>query len=96
MFFVAMLLNTECVISDCNVIYLFLQDASEQKTELERLKQKIAEEVVKSEERKSKIDDELKEVQVSSNVPIKCEYFPFTYLPNSVFELKYHCGSILS
>ncbi|MEJ1281076.1 hypothetical protein NN561_012023 [Cricetulus griseus] len=39
------------------------QDASEQKTELERLKQKIAEEVVKIEERKSKIDDELKEVQ---------------------------------
>jgi dynein heavy chain 2 len=29
------------------------------------LKQRIAEEVVKIEERKSKIDDELKEVQVS-------------------------------
>ena len=42
-----------------------LQDASEQKTELERLKHKIAEEVVKIEERKNKIDDELKEVQVS-------------------------------
>ncbi|XP_059035365.1 cytoplasmic dynein 2 heavy chain 1 isoform X5 [Mustela lutreola] len=40
-----------------------MQDASEQKTELERLKHKIAEEVVKIEERKNKIDDELKEVQ---------------------------------
>ncbi|XP_038617598.1 cytoplasmic dynein 2 heavy chain 1 [Tachyglossus aculeatus] len=44
-------------------ITVSMQDASEQKTELERLKQKIAEEVVKIEERKSKIDDELKEVQ---------------------------------
>ncbi|XP_030099868.1 cytoplasmic dynein 2 heavy chain 1 isoform X1 [Mus musculus] len=44
-------------------ITVSMQDASEQKTELERLKQRIAEEVVKIEERKSKIDDELKEVQ---------------------------------
>ncbi|EPY79965.1 hypothetical protein CB1_000877044, partial [Camelus ferus] len=44
-------------------ITVSMQDASEQKTELERLKHKIAEEVVKIEERKSKIDDELKEVK---------------------------------
>eukprot|EP00073_Rattus_norvegicus_P049160 XP_017451443.1 PREDICTED: cytoplasmic dynein 2 heavy chain 1-like isoform X1 [Rattus norvegicus] len=44
-------------------ITVSMQDASEQKTELERLKHRIAEEVVKIEERKSKIDDELKEVQ---------------------------------
>ncbi|KAK2099397.1 Cytoplasmic dynein 2 heavy chain 1 [Saguinus oedipus] len=45
------------------MITVSMQDASEQKTELERLKHKIAEEVVKIEERKNKIDDELKEVQ---------------------------------
>ncbi|XP_072467338.1 cytoplasmic dynein 2 heavy chain 1 isoform X1 [Notamacropus eugenii] len=44
-------------------ITVSMQDASEQKTELERLKHKIAEEVIKIEERKGKIDDELKEVQ---------------------------------
>uniref|UniRef100_A0A8C5YQN7 Cytoplasmic dynein 2 heavy chain 1 n=1 Tax=Marmota marmota marmota TaxID=9994 RepID=A0A8C5YQN7_MARMA len=44
-------------------ITVSMQDASEQKTELERLKHRIAEEVVKIEERKNKIDDELKEVQ---------------------------------
>ncbi|KAF4008811.1 hypothetical protein G4228_000485 [Cervus hanglu yarkandensis] len=44
-------------------ITVSMQDASEQKTELERLKHKIAEEVIKIEERKNKIDDELKEVQ---------------------------------
>lgn len=44
-------------------ITVSMQDASEQKTELERLKHKIAEEVVKIEERKNKIDDELKEVR---------------------------------
>ncbi|KAL4829789.1 hypothetical protein H8958_009079 [Nasalis larvatus] len=45
------------------MITVSMQDASEQKTELERLKHRIAEEVVKIEERKNKIDDELKEVQ---------------------------------
>ncbi|KAG8523219.1 Cytoplasmic dynein 2 heavy chain 1, partial [Galemys pyrenaicus] len=44
-------------------ITISMQDASEQKTELERLKHKIAEEVIKIEERKNKIDDELKEVR---------------------------------
>ncbi|KAJ8798091.1 hypothetical protein J1605_001582 [Eschrichtius robustus] len=44
-------------------ITVSMQDASEQKTELERLKHRIAEEVIKIEERKNKIDDELKEVQ---------------------------------
>ena len=59
-----MLLNVECIKINWNTAYIFLQDASEQKTELERLKHKIAEEVIKIEERKNKIDDELKEVQV--------------------------------
>ena len=59
-----MLLNVECVKINWNTALIFLQDASEQKTELERLKHRIAEEVIKIEERKNKIDDELKEVQV--------------------------------
>uniref|UniRef100_A0ABM5FWF4 Cytoplasmic dynein 2 heavy chain 1 n=2 Tax=Agamidae TaxID=81953 RepID=A0ABM5FWF4_9SAUR len=40
-----------------------MQDASEQKAEMEKIKQKIAQEVVKIEERKAIIEDELKEVQ---------------------------------
>ncbi|KAF7250799.1 Cytoplasmic dynein 2 heavy chain 1 [Varanus komodoensis] len=40
-----------------------MQDASEQKSEMEKIKQKIAQEVVKIEERKAIIEDELKEVQ---------------------------------
>ncbi|XP_053561557.1 cytoplasmic dynein 2 heavy chain 1 [Bombina bombina] len=40
-----------------------MQNASDQKTEMEKIKHKIAEEVRKIEERKLKIDDELKEVQ---------------------------------
>lgn len=59
-----MLLNVEYIKINWNPALIFLQDASEQKTELERLKHRIAEEVIKIEERKNKIDDELKEVQV--------------------------------
>lgn len=59
-----MLLNVEYIKINWNAALIFLQDASEQKTELERLKHRIAEEVIKIEERKNKIDDELKEVQV--------------------------------
>ncbi|KAF0030538.1 hypothetical protein F2P81_017269 [Scophthalmus maximus] len=40
-----------------------MQNASDQKTEMERIKGKMAQEVSKIEERKAKIDDELKEVQ---------------------------------
>ncbi|XP_028975291.2 cytoplasmic dynein 2 heavy chain 1 isoform X3 [Esox lucius] len=40
-----------------------MQNASDQKTEMEKIKGKIAQEVSKCEERKGKIDDELKEVQ---------------------------------
>ncbi|TMS07235.1 Cytoplasmic dynein 2 heavy chain 1 [Larimichthys crocea] len=40
-----------------------LQNASDQKTEMEKIKGKMAQEVSKIEERKAKIDDELKEVQ---------------------------------
>lgn len=43
---------------------LFLQSASEQKTEMEKIKHRIAEEAAKIEERRRKIEDELKEVQV--------------------------------
>lgn len=42
----------------------FFQNASDQKTEMEKIKGKMAHEVSKIEERKAKIDDELKEVQV--------------------------------
>ncbi|XP_053164065.1 cytoplasmic dynein 2 heavy chain 1 isoform X1 [Hemicordylus capensis] len=44
-------------------ITVSMQDASEQKVEMEKIKQKIAAEVVKIEERKTIIEDELKEVQ---------------------------------
>ncbi|XP_013915709.1 PREDICTED: cytoplasmic dynein 2 heavy chain 1 [Thamnophis sirtalis] len=44
-------------------ITVSMQDASEQKSEMEKIKQKIAQEVVKIEERKKIIEDELKEVQ---------------------------------
>ncbi|XP_029136209.2 dynein cytoplasmic 2 heavy chain 1 [Labrus bergylta] len=40
-----------------------MQNASDQKTEMEKIKGKMAHEVSKIEERKAKIDDELKEVQ---------------------------------
>lgn len=48
------------------VIFLVIQNASDQKTEMEKIKGKMAHEVSKIEERKAKIDDELKEVQVNS------------------------------
>ncbi|XP_069495113.1 cytoplasmic dynein 2 heavy chain 1 isoform X2 [Ambystoma mexicanum] len=44
-------------------ITVSMQNASDQKTEMEKIKQKIAEEAVKIEERKVKIESELKEVQ---------------------------------
>ncbi|XP_036005544.1 cytoplasmic dynein 2 heavy chain 1 isoform X1 [Fundulus heteroclitus] len=40
-----------------------MQNASDQKTEMEKIKEKMAQEMSKIEERKGKIDDELKEVQ---------------------------------
>ncbi|CAJ0940079.1 unnamed protein product [Ranitomeya imitator] len=40
-----------------------MQNASDQKTEMEKIKHRIAEESAKIEERKRKIDDELKDVQ---------------------------------
>lgn len=48
------------------MIFLVFQNASDQKTEMEKIKGKMAQEVSKIEERKAKIDDELKEVQVQS------------------------------
>lgn len=47
------------------MIFLLIQNASDQKTEMEKIKGKMAQEVSKIEERKAKIDHELKEVQVS-------------------------------
>uniref|UniRef100_W5MJK1 Cytoplasmic dynein 2 heavy chain 1 n=1 Tax=Lepisosteus oculatus TaxID=7918 RepID=W5MJK1_LEPOC len=44
-------------------ITVSMQNASDQKTEMEKIQYKIAEEVSKIEERKAKIEDELKEVQ---------------------------------
>ncbi|KAL2095874.1 hypothetical protein ACEWY4_008022 [Coilia grayii] len=44
-------------------ITVSMQNASDQKTEMEKIKGKMAQEVSKIEERKEKIDDELKEVQ---------------------------------
>lgn len=44
------------------------QNASDQKTEMEKIKERMAHEVSKIEERKKKIDEELREVQVSTPV----------------------------
>ncbi|NXI65822.1 DYHC2 protein, partial [Anseranas semipalmata] len=44
-------------------ITVSMQSASEQKTEMEKIKQRIAEEAAEIEERKRKIEDELKEVE---------------------------------
>ncbi|XP_019385809.1 PREDICTED: cytoplasmic dynein 2 heavy chain 1 [Crocodylus porosus] len=44
-------------------ITVSMQNASEQKTEMEKIKHKIAEEAAEIEERKRQIDDELKQVQ---------------------------------
>ncbi|NWH26647.1 DYHC2 protein, partial [Grus americana] len=44
-------------------ITVSMQNASEQKTEMEKIKHRIAEEAAEIEERKRKIEDELKEVQ---------------------------------
>lgn len=54
------------------MIFLAMQNASDQKTEMEKIKGKMAQEVSKIEERKSKIDDELKEVQVRCNTADFC------------------------
>ncbi|MEE6460057.1 hypothetical protein FKM82_000846, partial [Ascaphus truei] len=51
-------------------ITISMQNASDQKTEMEKIKHKIADEVVKIEERKGKIEDELKEVQVTRSLQI--------------------------
>lgn len=49
-----------------HVCFFGIQNASDQKTEMEKIKGKMAQEVSNIEERKTKIDDELREVQVSS------------------------------
>lgn len=48
-------------------IFFFLQSASEQKAEMEKIKHRIAEEAAEIERRKRKIEDELKEVQVRAD-----------------------------
>lgn len=46
-------------------VHLFvIKNASDQKAEMERIQRKMAQEMEKIEERKAKIDNELKEVQV--------------------------------
>lgn len=52
------------IFSKCHMIFVVIQNASDQKTEMEKIKGKMAQEVSKIEERKAQIDDELKEVQV--------------------------------
>ncbi|XP_030632529.1 cytoplasmic dynein 2 heavy chain 1 [Chanos chanos] len=61
----SLLLKTKQAEADAALqeITVSMQNASDQKTEMERLKGRMAEEVSKIEERKAKIDDELKEVQ---------------------------------
>lgn len=56
------------------MIFLVIQNASDQKTEMEKIKGKMAQEVTKIEERKAKIDDELKEVQVSCLIDLCSQY----------------------
>ena len=67
-----------CVFNQTNqtshdVPFIF-QNASDQKTEMEKIKGKMAQEVSKIEERKAKIDDELKEVQVSWLCPERSDH----------------------
>lgn len=57
-----------------HMIFLAIQNASDQKTEMEKIKGKMAQEVSKIEERKAKIDDELKEVQVSFLIDLCSHY----------------------
>lgn len=57
-----------------HMIFLAMQNASDQKTEMEKIKGKMAQELSKIEERKSKIDDELKEVQVSCKADFCIKY----------------------
>ncbi|KAM4699205.1 cytoplasmic dynein 2 heavy chain 1 [Discoglossus pictus] len=66
-------------------ITLSMQNASDQKTEMEKLKQKIAEEVVKIEERKAKIEDELKEVQPLVN---EAKHAVGNIKPESLSEIR--------
>lgn len=56
------------------MILWVIQNASDQKTEMEKIKGKMAQEVSKIEERKAKIDDELKEVQVSCQTDLSSQY----------------------
>lgn len=56
------------------MIFWVIQNASDQKTEMEKIKGKMAQEVSKIEERKAKIDDELKEVQVSCQTDLSSQY----------------------
>ncbi|XP_028817493.1 cytoplasmic dynein 2 heavy chain 1 isoform X3 [Denticeps clupeoides] len=61
----SMLLKTKQAEADAALqeITASMQNASDQKTEMEKIKGKMAQEVAKIEERKEKIEDELKEVQ---------------------------------
>lgn len=72
-----------------------MQNASDQKTEMEKIKGKMAQEVSKIGERKAKIDDELKEVQVSSVSDYQSDYltvYPLLHL-SCIPPSSYRCPS---
>lgn len=78
------------------MIFWVIQNASDQKTEMEKIKGKMAQEVSKIEERKAKIDDELKEVQVScqtdfsSQHDITCQLLEiFIHNPTPLFHTRH-------
>ncbi|XP_075448514.1 cytoplasmic dynein 2 heavy chain 1 isoform X2 [Ascaphus truei] len=66
-------------------ITISMQNASDQKTEMEKIKHKIADEVVKIEERKGKIEDELKEVQPLVN---EAKHAVGNIKPESLSEIR--------
>lgn len=72
-----------------------LQNASDQKTEMEKIKHRIAEESVKIEERKRKIDNELKDVQVARWNPYKPIYLVRRDKPwPFISEMRYRWGTL--
>ena len=73
------------------MIFLVIQNASDQKTEMEKIKGKMAQEVSKIEERKAKIDHELKEVQVSLTCAVSMTLFLEINIHTTALYLLYTC-----
>lgn len=73
------------------MIFLVIQNAGDQKTEMEKIKGKMAQEVSKIEERKAKIDHELKEVQVSLTCAVSMTLFLKINIHTTALYVLYTC-----